>query len=306
MFGQLSERSSNTFSPALEISSYEALWTRYNTYPQLAKLFKRFEHALPSTVVSEEGFTPEEIQSIEREVESIFSFKKYASLFYRDFEYPERLRDARHPVEVLYYRGNLDLLSSKSVAVVGARKASEDGLKRARKITKLLVENDFTVMSGLAEGIDTAAHTEAIALGGRTIGVMGTALNDAFPKQNKDLQNELSRNYLIVSQVPFVRYSRQNYSRNRWFFPERNKTMSALSMATVIVEASDTSGTLIQAQAAFEQGRKLFILKSCFEQDLEWPNKFLAKGAIKIEDGTEILDILKSNTNVKASSLAKN
>lgn len=82
--------------------------------------------------------------------------------------------------------------------------------------------------------------------------------------------------------------------------------MSALSMATVIVEASDTSGTLIQAQAAFEQGRKLFILKSCFEQDLEWPNKFLAKGAIKIEDGTEILDILKSNTNVKASSLAKN
>ena len=290
-------------SPVKEISSYETLWTRHTTPAQIAKLFSRFDNALPSSIAASEGISEEEVNEIQTEAESLMSFKEYSALFYKDFEYPQRLRDAKYPVEILYYRGNLDLLSSQSVAVVGARDASAEGIARAKKIARLLIENDFTVMSGLARGIDTAAHEEAIRLGGHTIGVIGTALHESYPKENKELQKSLTKNHIVVSQVPFVQYQRQrrtNFRRNRMFFPERNKTMSALSLATVIVEAGESSGSLTQAQAAVSQGRKLFILKSCFEKGLKWPQEFLAKGAIKVEDGTEILERLDSHVTTRA------
>ena len=96
----------------------------------------------------------------------------------------------------------------------------------------------------------------------------------------------------MVSQVPFLLASERTWQANRTFFPERNKTMSALSLATVIVEASETSGTLFQARAALQQGRKLFILNSCFESGLEWPETFLAKGAIRVAEPAELLEKL--------------
>lgn len=284
--------SSVVISPAEEIAAYEALWMHYGTFPKLAELFRRYHHALPSAVAAAEGIPAVEVERIKREVARLLPYHQFSALFYEDFEYPERLKDARNPVEVLYYRGALDLLSSRSVAVVGARKASADGIKRAKKLAKLLVQHDFTVMSGLAEGIDTAAHTAALEAGGRTIAVIGTALNEVYPRQNLELQKQIARNYLLISQVPFYLYSQQDYRRNRFFFPERNKTMSALSEASVIVEASESSGSLTQAEAAIQQGRKLFILNSCFERGLDWPEKFLKKGAIRVVDGSEILEHL--------------
>lgn len=291
-------------SPVKEIAAYEALWTRHTTPFRIAKLFSSFNNALPSSVAASEEISTGEIDDIRSEAENLMSFKEYSALFYQDFEYPQRLRDAKNPVEVLYYRGNLDLISSPSVAVVGAREATPEGLARAKRISKLLVESGFTVMSGLARGIDTAAHQEAIRLGGNTIGVIGTALYQSYPRENKELQENIVQNHVVVSQVPFVQYHRQaqsNWQRNRMFFPERNKTMSALSLATIIVEAGETSGSLTQAKAAVDQGRKLFILKSCFERGLKWPDEYLAKGAIKIEDGTEILKHLGNINDASGS-----
>lgn len=292
MLLNLIEGSAPVISPVEEIAAYEAIWTRFSTFPRLANLFQCFNHDLPSVVAKAEGITSKEIADIKTVIARLLPFHKFAALFYNDFEYPQKLKDARHPVEVLYYRGALDLLSSKSVAIVGARKASEDGLRRARKLARLLVENDFTIMSGLAKGIDTAAHTAALEAGGRTIAVIGTSLHTVYPRENEQLQANIARNYLLLSQVPFYYYSRQSYLTNRFFFPERNKTMSALSEATVIVEASESSGSLTQAEAAIQQKRKLFILNSCFEQGLEWPEKFLAKGAIRVVEGSEILEHL--------------
>lgn len=137
-------------------------------------------------------------------------------------------------------------------------------------------------MSGLARGIDTVAHTAAIEAEGVTIGVLGTPLSEVYPKENRDLQEQLARDHLVVSQVPIIQYSRQSYRQNRWFFPQRNLTMAALTTATVIVEAGETSGTLVQARGALEQGRKLFILESCFGRGLEWPEKFLRRGAVRV------------------------
>ncbi|MEM9091318.1 MAG: DNA-processing protein DprA [Cyanobacteria bacterium P01_F01_bin.53] len=277
-----------------EITSYEYLWTKYPTVHKLATLFAKFNHQLPSAIARKENPSPTALKQIQHKVEELLPFRRFSALFYGDLEYPQVLRDAKNPIEVLYYQGNLDLLSSKSVSVVGTRKPTEEGRRRARKLARLLVDNGFTVMSGLADGIDTEAHKAAIAAGGKTISVIGTSLNEAYPKKNAELQKRIAKEYLLVSQVPFYQYSLQDYRRNRGFFPERNKTMSALSKATIIVEAAETSGTLIQARAALQQGRALFILKSCFDQGLEWPERFLGKGAIKIEDGTEILEKLQN------------
>ena len=293
MFAEYQPSWQNLISPVQEIAAYEYLWTQYPSVPKLAKLFSAFNHELPSVIAREQNASPGIIEAVKCKIADLLPFRRFSALFYGDLEYPTTLRDAKNPIEVLYYQGNLDLLSSEAVSVVGSRKPTDEGRRRARKIARLLVENDFTVMSGLATGIDTEAHQAAIEANGRTISVIGTALNEVYPKENTELQRQIAKEFLLVTQVPFYQYSMQDYRRNRGFFPERNKTMSALSQATIIVEASETSGTLIQARAALQQGRKLFILKSCFDRGLEWPERFLKRGAIKIEDGSEILEQLR-------------
>ena len=203
-------------------------------------------------------------------------------------EYPQKLRDAAHPIELLYYQGWWDLAESRSVAVVGTRKPSPDGIARTRKLVKALVKDNFTIVSGLAAGVDTVAHETAIAEGGRTIAVIGTPLSHTYPRENAELQRKIASEFLLISQVPVKRYERQDYRRNRLFFPERNITMSALTEATIIVEAGETSGTLIQARAALHQGRKLFILDNCFQKGLSWPQKFADKGAVRVVDYDDI------------------
>src|SRR5208282_1639974 len=154
---------------------------------------------------------------------------------------------------------------------------------------RALVEKDFTVVSGLASGIDTAAHSTAIEANGRTIAVIGTPLGINYPPENRALQDCIANNFLLISQVPVLRYSRQAVPQNRLFFPERNITMSALTDATIIVEAGETSGTLTQARAALIQGRKLLIFASLFERpDLTWPATFEARGAIRVRDTNDI------------------
>lgn len=279
---------------AIEISAYESLWIKYKTVHQMANIFREHGHVLPSKVVENVGISEQTIKETREKLRSLLPFDQYSALFYGDFDYPMRLRVAKNPLEVLYYQGNLDLLSShKIISIVGARKATKEGLRRTRKLALMLVEKGYIIMSGLAEGIDTAAHNAALEAKGRTIGVIGTPLNEYYPKSNYDLQKLISSKHLLVSQVPFYLHSVKNWRENRTFFPERNITMSALSSATIIVEASETSGTLYQARAATNQKRKLFILNSCFKKGLKWPNNFLKKGAFKVVTGDEILNELE-------------
>jgi DNA processing protein len=160
---------------------------------------------------------------------------------------------------------------------------------------KRLVEDKFTIVSGLARGIDTIAHQTAIAAGGLTVGVLGTPLSHSYPNENKELQKRLAEDYLLISQVPIIRYSQQHPNQNRFFFPQRNITMSALTEATVIVEAGETSGTLVQARAAIAQKRKLFILDNCFRNPaITWPAKFQEQGAIRVREYDDIREHLSS------------
>lgn len=188
----------------------------------------------------------------------------------------------------LWYVGELALLSRPCVAVVGTRNASELGAARARKLGRELAEAGVVVVSGLARGIDTHALTAAIEAGGRVAAVIGTPVDVASPAQNRALQEHIYREHLLVSQ--FAPGSNV-YEGN---FPARNKLMAAVSDATVIVEASDKSGTLHQAAECARLGRWLFIAKSVLDDSaLTWPRNFTRYATTRTLTATsDVLEVL--------------
>ena len=272
----------------LELGAYETLWCEPNaSFSSIAQKFRRYPGARPS------DFVPADV-SRETGQRVIIKLRErldawFGLRLHGEIDYPFRLRDASTPVEMLYFQGWWDLVETPSVAVVGTRNPSEQGRKRTRKMVQALLEDGFTIVSGLAKGIDTVSQETAIAEGGKTIGVIGTPLGNYYPKFNENLQRRIAAKFLLISQIPVERYEAQNPTTNRFFFPERNKTMSALSQATIIIESGETSGTLTQAREAIYQGRKLFILDSCFRNPkLTWPAKFEAKGAIRVREYDDV------------------
>ena len=316
-----------SLSPLQEMGAYEALWLEPGaSFARLASRFRRDPEALPSRFVA-----PAAAAGAAQQVLAAMAaagIERFGVRVHGAGEYPAGLRDARYPVELLYFQGWWSLVESPCVAVVGTRKPSADGLRSARDIAAGLAGDGWTIVSGLARGIDTAAHLAALAApaappapaahpapaassapaahpvpaalpahpappantaGGRSIAVIGTPLTDAYPPENAALQKELAERFLLVSQVPVLHYGQCGWQERRRFFPERNATMSALTAATVIVEAGDTSGTLHQARAALRQGRKLLILESCFEiPGLSWPHRFERLGALRVRDVDDI------------------
>ena len=207
----------------------------------------------------------------------------------KGFQYPNHLKKDC-PVGLFYCKGNLDAINPRCVSVVGARKASEKGIQNAITIAKELVQKKYTIVSGLALGIDTVAHETAIENNGMTIAVLGTPIDEYYPKENKELQDRIAKEHLLISQVPFYKYAHEPFSSHRFHFPRRNLTMASISEATIIVEASDTSGSLIQARECLKQGKKLFIMDSCFENPkISWPAEYVKKGAIRVNGAPDIL-----------------
>jgi DNA processing protein len=276
--------------PFREMAAYEALWAeKSTTFKSLAKLFALNPGSKPSDYVSEQKIS--ELQDIIDDMGLCpHLLGKIKLLINGMHDYPKELREAKEPVELLYYAGRLNYLQTRRIAIIGSRKPSPESLQVTHDLVTRLVKENFTIVSGLASGIDTQAHKSAIAVKGRTIAVLGTPLNKIYPQENSGLQIGIANNHLLISQVPFYRYKMQGPPTNKLFFLERNKTMSALTEATLIIEASDTSGTLTQAEAALYQKRKLFIWDTCFNNVLvTWPSHFLEKGAIRIRS----IEVLK-------------
>jgi DNA processing protein len=175
----------------------------------------------------------------------------------------------------LFLCGYRELLrSGPRVSIVGSRKASAEGLSRARSLAKSLADHGIVVVSGLAAGIDRAAHEGAIEAGGRTIAVIGTPLDQSYPKENAELQETIARDHLLISQFPFGYPSLPNN------FPLRNRTMALVTDSTVIVEAGEKSGTLHQGWEALRLGRILFLMESIADnQSLSWPREMISYGA---------------------------
>lgn len=199
----------------------------------------------------------------------------------------------------LWLRGDPELLRQcQRVAVVGSRSPSPAGRQRAAQLARRLAGEGITVVSGLALGVDTIAHRTAIDAGGSTIAVLGTPLDVCQPPRNADLQDEIGRDHLLVSQFP------SGHPIQRGNFPRRNRTMALISHASVIVEAGESSGTLSQGWEALRLGRPLFLLKSVVDDaGLKWPSEMVQYGAFVLAHFEALLEVLPA-ADLPAEALA--
>lgn len=196
--------------------------------------------------------------------------------------------------EKIYYKGPMQIpLPCARVSIIGTRQPSEEGLLAAEEVSKILIEYNVVIVSGLAKGIDTIGHKTAIKDGGKTIAVIGTPLDKTYPKENTELQEEIMKNHLVISQYPV------GHKTTRKDFVFRNRTMALISDASVIVEAGESSGSLYQGWETLRLGRQLFICKSVVQNPkLKWPKEMLEYGAIELDEPVDILDNLPSNVKM--------
>jgi DNA processing protein len=186
-----------------------------------------------------------------------------------DRDYPRNLRAAHDRPPLIFVAGALEPGDARSVAVIGTRKPTPAGAALSRAIAQQLVDSHYAVVSGLAAGIDTAAHTAALDRGGRTIAVIGTGLRRSYPAENAELQRKIADDCAVVSQFwPDAPPSARS-------FPLRNAVMSGLALATVVVEATRTSGARTQARLALAHGRPVLLVDSLLEQ--QWASELAAR-----------------------------
>ena len=195
-----------------------------------------------------------------------------------DRDYPSLLLEIPSPPPVLYYRGNVDVKENQgitpTVAIVGTRSPSEYGRKWTRKFSAALAKNGFTVVSGLAAGIDTEAHTACLEAGGRTFAVMGTGVDIVYPKTNERLCDRILQQGLAISEYP------AGTQPNKTNFPRRNRIIAGLSRATIVIEAPHKSGALITAYQANEFCRDVYVLTARLDDERSFGClELLSKGA---------------------------
>ena len=198
--------------------------------------------------------------------------------------YPTFLRNIVDPPPLLYAIGNVSLLNSTCLAMVGSRNASQNGLDKAYDFAQQLAKKNITIVSGLAQGIDSFAHRGAIDVKGNTIAVMGTGINKRYPYKNKGLAQAISQIGLLLTEFPL------NSPAKAYHFPKRNRIISGLSHAVFVIEATLKSGSLITARLALEQGRDVFALPCSIDNPMSKGCHHLIKEGAKLIDCLE--DIL--------------
>lgn len=211
-------------------------------------------------------------------------FKEFDSISIMDEEYPEELLWMHNPPVLLFYEGNIDLLKHPKIAVVGSRRCSRIGIHSVEKIINEL-NNELIVVSGLAKGIDAAAHYAAIRNGGKTIGVIGTGLDVFYPRSNKQLQKYMSGSHLVLTEYG------PGQSPQKHHFPERNRIIAGLSRAVIVAEARMRSGSLITCERAMEEGRDVFAIPgSILDGRSDGCHHLIQEGAKLVTSGKDVLD----------------
>ncbi|HGD5792500.1 DNA protecting protein DprA [Streptococcus agalactiae] len=210
-------------------------------------------------------------------------FKKFPVLSILDSNYPLELKEIYNPPVLLFYQGNIELLSKPKLAVVGARQASQIGCQSVKKIIKE-TNNQFVIVSGLARGIDTAARVSALKNGGSSIAVIGSGLDVYYPTENKKLQEYMSYNHLVLSEY-FT-----GEQPLKFHFPERNRIIAGLCQGIVVAEAKMRSGSLITCERALEEGREVFAIPgNIIDGKSDGCHHLIQEGAKCIISGKDIL-----------------
>ncbi|RSJ46411.1 hypothetical protein D8817_02565 [Streptococcus gordonii] len=211
------------------------------------------------------------------------SFEEFSSFSILDDIYPWDLSEIYNPPALLFYQGNIDLLELPKVAVVGSRDSSKLGNQSVQKIIKEL-NNELIIVSGLARGIDTAAHMAALQNGGRTIAVIGTGLDVFYPKANKKLQSYIGKNHLVLSEYG------PGEQPLKFHFPERNRIIAGLCRGVIVAEAKMRSGSLITCERAMEEGRDVFAIPgSILDGKSDGCHHLIQEGAKCIMSGSDVL-----------------
>ena len=273
--------------PMRELGAYEALWMA----PRASlRSLTRLLHARPHARLSDFVPAAATAQHAQRVLQLAHScgLADFSVCVHDMPSYPPGLRALASPPPLLHFQGHWDLLSGRCVALVGTRHPSAGAVTSAGVIAQRLVRLGFCVLSGLAQGIDTAAHRAALSAGGRTAAVLGTPLAACYPAANAGLQRTLAREALVLSHVPMLRYMSQGPLENRDFFRARNASLAALAEALIVVEAGERSGALIAAHHALQCGRSVLVLDSCFGRGLAWPARLARRGAMRVRDIGEI------------------
>jgi DNA processing protein len=204
-----------------------------------------------------------------------------------DEVYPRSLREIHDPPSVLFVQGEIRPSDAVAVAIVGTRHATRYGLQQAEKLAGGLARAGVTVVSGLARGIDAAAHRGALAAGGRTIAVLGSGLLRLFPPEHKELSDEVAASGAVVSELP------PEFEPMGGNFPQRNRIISGLSLGVIIVEAPERSGALITARLATEQGRDVFAVPGRVDsRPSRGCHRLLRDGATLVESADDVLEQL--------------
>ena len=207
---------------------------------------------------------------------------------WEDDSYPRRLKEINQSPPVLFIRGSVEMADDWAVAVVGTRRVTPYGRQVAIELGRFLAQNGVTVVSGLARGIDAVAHSSALQAGGRTIAVLGNGVDVVYPPEHRKLTEEIMRAGALISDYPV---GTPPESQN---FPPRNRIISGLSLATIVVEAGEKSGALITAEFAVDQGREVFAVPgSILAQQSTGTNRLIEQGARPLLKMSEILDVLK-------------
>ncbi len=212
--------------------------------------------------------------------------------FYHPY-FPAQLFEISSPPTVLYVKGQYSLLSNnKQIAIIGSRKATAYSKRAIDVIVPPLVQRGYTVVSGLARGADTIAHTATLNVGGHTIAVLGHGFNYLYPAENRILAKQLAEHQLLVTEYP------PYMKPEKWHFPMRNRIISGLSQALVVTEAALKSGTLITTELALEQGKDVFVVPGPIDaMQSRGTNQLLLEGAIPVINGHQILETLDLFSN---------
>ncbi|MCP5169483.1 MAG: DNA-protecting protein DprA [Hahellaceae bacterium] len=208
-------------------------------------------------------------------------------VLFDDPDYPPLLKQIHQPPPLLFVKGQRHHLSEPQLAVIGSRNASVDGMENARRFSRALVQSGITITSGLALGIDGAAHAGALEGQGITLAVMGTGLDQIYPAKHRRLAEQIAANGLLVTEYPLGTQPQANH------FPRRNRIISGLSLGVLVVEASLQSGSLITARCALEQGREVFAIPGSIHNPMaRGCHQLLRDGAKLVERADDIFDEL--------------
>ncbi len=283
-------------------------WLALNSFPKFGPVrFKKIKNYFPS-LKDAYWATAEELQraGLEEKMAQEFTAvkmsinpdklleemeqEKIKIITIDDQLYPKLLKEIYAPPPLLYYRGQIKNLDQFNLAVVGSRKYSNYGQQVTEKIVSDLARNDITIVSGLALGIDTLAHATALETNGKTIAVLGSGLDkqSIYPSANRYLANKIvESDGIVFSEFPLGALPMKHH------FPQRNRTIAGLCLATLVVEASEKSGALITARYALEQNREIFAVPgSIFSVNSIGANNLIKLGAKVVSEAQDIIEAL--------------